>query len=633
MEEAADVLKISRVSMWLFSEDRTSIICHDMFSNSDEKKHRSGDIIQEKDFPTYFEAIKKERMIAAPDARTHPLTYEFTESYLIPNDIFSMLDVPVWLGGKVIGIICYESVGKQREWGPVDCDFATSIADMAALAVEGDRRRKAEESLKIQKQWSETIINLAPDIVVGLGVNSKITIFNKFAEELTGYSASEVIGKIWFDIFIPPEEKPSINIVWDKLVESVGKNHKHENFILTKDGRRLNIAWSNSVITSPLGEQMVLSMGQDVTLKRKMEEALEQSEIKHRSIFENANNAILIVEIENGTILLANKAAALFFQRPIEELVGMHQTELHPKGEEEEYSRKFREASDLQNAIVRGIFIVKRDGTKVPVQISCSSVTWQGKKVIQGIFTDVSSYKKMEDKLSKELADAQRLADIGTLSATVAHELRNPLGVIRTALYNIKRKNTDHNLDKHLGNIEKKVYDSDRIIQNLLSYARIKMPQRAPTSLQAIIDDSLSHCAEKFKNKNISFKNISHLPEGLTINADPTQISELLMNLLDNACLAVTSDQGQVAIEAKKLDAEEILEIKISDNGEGMDQEDLEKVFNPFFSGRVTGVGLGLPVCKHIVNLHGGMISIDSKKGKGTTVTVIIPINYAGQPQ
>lgn len=147
VETNAKTLKVDRVSLWLYNADCSEIICQSLYSSHDEH-FEQGMVLQSNQYPEYFKALEESRTIAASNARQDPRTSEFTENYLKPLNIFSMMDVPIRLRGKVIGVLCHEQVGEIREWSQEDQDFASSVSDMISLAMEADERRKTEEALR-----------------------------------------------------------------------------------------------------------------------------------------------------------------------------------------------------------------------------------------------------------------------------------------------------------------------------------------------------------------------------------------------------------------------------------------------------------------------------------------------------
>lgn len=142
----AEALKVERVSVWLYDRRQTAITCECLYVTS-AGEHEKGIKLQSKNYPLYFKALEENRTVAAGDARTDPRTAEFTRNYLIPLGIVSMMDVPIRLHGKVIGVVCHEHTGPQRDWTLEDQEFGGSLADFVSLAYEAARRKQAESRL------------------------------------------------------------------------------------------------------------------------------------------------------------------------------------------------------------------------------------------------------------------------------------------------------------------------------------------------------------------------------------------------------------------------------------------------------------------------------------------------------
>jgi len=141
-EAAASTLQVARVSVWFLDEARTKIVCKDLFEKA-QRRHSSGTELLAKDFPAYFRALESERTIAAHDAHRDPRTSCFSEGYLAPLGINSMLDVPIWNAQRMIGVVCHEHVGPRRTWNKDDETFAYLMAGFVALALERHREPRA----------------------------------------------------------------------------------------------------------------------------------------------------------------------------------------------------------------------------------------------------------------------------------------------------------------------------------------------------------------------------------------------------------------------------------------------------------------------------------------------------------
>jgi signal transduction histidine kinase len=223
----------------------------------------------------------------------------------------------------------------------------------------------------------------------------------------------------------------------------------------------------------------------------------------------------------------------------------------------------------------------------------------------------------------------KRLSDIGALSATVAHELRNPLGVIRAAAFNMRRKNQDSNLEKHLDRIDKKILESGQIINNLLFYSRIKSPHFESVRLVDIMKEAIEDAKAKYKGFGVIVKNSSRGLKTTMIEADSAQLLELFSNILNNAYEAFPEKKGMIDIKGAFDEHNGLVKISFIDSGCGIPEEIIHKVQDPFFTTKSQGTGLGLAVCFQVARLHGGNIEVASTKGKGSVFTVILPVKPA----
>ena len=281
------------------------------------------------------------------------------------------------------------------------------------------------------------------------------------------------------------------------------------------------------------------------------------------------------------------------------------------------------------------------------------SVLHQGRRPqrMLGIVQDITPRKRAEEVLRRdketfeglvvertsqllsaqqELERARHLSDLGGLAARVAHELRNPLGIIAAAAYNIQRKRINPDIDSNLLNIQKYVAESDRIIGNLLNYSRLKMPQFERVNIAALVSNCLDEGRGYFPLQEVTIVRRLSALQGLWIDADPGQINEIIQNILANAYQALEGRIGLITVLARRRSADR-LQISFADNGPGMTDDDLRRIYEPFFTRKAKGTGLGLPICRELMALHNGEILVTSRLNRGTTVTLIFPIRNAGR--
>jgi len=235
------------------------------------------------------------------------------------------------------------------------------------------------------------------------------------------------------------------------------------------------------------------------------------------------------------------------------------------------------------------------------------------------------SFNRMIQDLSgaqEKLIRSQRLAAIGQLAGSVSHELRNPLSVLRSSAYYLRSKlvNVDSKVQKHLNIIEEEVGNSDRLIADLLDFSRTKPPTLQRTYLNYIVEESLSR-VEIPPSLEVKQKITEGLP---AIRADTYQLEQVLVNLLNNAIQAMPNG-GTLTIRTWREKDNQY--VRIDDTGVGIKAEHMDRIFDPLFTTKARGIGLGLAVCKTLVENHGGTIVVDSTEGKGTSFTVGLAIN------
>lgn len=192
-EAASSTLNVKRASIWMYSKNRSSIKCMDLFEQI-SGEHSTGGELSKADFPAYFKAMAEERFINADQAHTDPRTIEFSKDYLGPLGIESMLDAPIRFGGQTIGVICLEHIGKFRCWNSQEITYVSSLADLVSHAVEAQKRSAAESALLASESRYKSLIDSIPDIIYQTDLSGKITYVSPSVYLVTGYTAEEAIG-------------------------------------------------------------------------------------------------------------------------------------------------------------------------------------------------------------------------------------------------------------------------------------------------------------------------------------------------------------------------------------------------------------------------------------------------------
>jgi signal transduction histidine kinase len=249
---------------------------------------------------------------------------------------------------------------------------------------------------------------------------------------------------------------------------------------------------------------------------------------------------------------------------------------------------------------------------------------------ILGVNQDITEHKRLEQQILR----SERLVTLGKLTGTVSHELRNPLGTIRNTLMVVDAKTRDQGIgvEGALDRIARNIRRCDDIISELFDYATCRPIKRQDTSLDAWLAAVLDDLA---------------VPEGITVRRalgdadakvtmDRERMRRVMFNLCDNACQAMTDERDEEVVDKERIltigteAAGNEVKISVTDTGTGMSQDTVAQIFEPLFSTKIFGVGLGLCIVKQIIEQHGGTLEVTSEEGRGTTFVVGLPMVRAG---
>ncbi|MBF0180843.1 MAG: PAS domain S-box protein [Magnetococcales bacterium] len=381
-------------------------------------------------------------------------------------------------------------------------------------------------------------------------------------------------------------------------------------------------------------------MAHDVTDLRKAREALIRSERKYRLLIESANDAIFVADAQTGIVLDANPMAGELLGRPVAELIGMHQTGLHPPDEVLRYQQLFQEQVIQGRGLLSDIHVVRKDGRHIPVDIRAGVTDLGDQLVILGIFRDMTERKAHEARLVEmNLELEQRVAgrtldlersnrDLEQFAYVASHDLQEPLRLITGYVQLLEKRyrgQLDAQADKYIAYVTDGVIHMQSLINNLLGYARMGKNRlaRIPTDLDEVFRRTLLHCEPVIRATGAV---VTHDPLP-TVSVDPVQMGQLLQNLLGNALKFRGEHAPVVHVSATREKG--CWTIACQDNGIGIDSRHQERIFLIFQKlhprTRYEGTGIGLTVCKRIVEGHGGRIWVESAPGQGSRFAFTIP--------
>jgi two-component system, NtrC family, sensor histidine kinase PilS len=355
-------------------------------------------------------------------------------------------------------------------------------------------------------------------------------------------------------------------------------------------------------------------------LLEEKETAFNQLDLLFRSIIESVDTGVLTTNLQ-GKIKTFNRAAETITAYQLSELENRHILGIFP-----ELDIFFEETGHESVRNRREIMVTNRKGIQIHLGCSISSLKNKHGKQIGHIliFQDLTEIKRMEENLEK----SKRLALIGEMAAGLAHEMRNPLASITGSIQLLSQTARIEETDKRLMQIIMRGKDQlDHFVRDFLLLARPIPENREPVYIREIAEEVM----ETIKLSNDWTQDIriaSTVSGNNKIIANKDQIRQMIQNLLMNALQALTRE-GNISVTVRNTAPEggmESVEIQVSDDGCGIEEQDLKNVFEPFFTNKEKGTGLGLTIVNRIVDGYGGKIKIESQINHGTTVTVWLPV-------
>jgi PAS domain S-box-containing protein len=485
------------------------------------------------------------------------------------------------------------------------------------------------------KKLMESILESMEGGVLAMDKDSRITFFNRSAEEITGYSKEEALGKKCCDILKSEVCEESCPL--EEVLEKEKPVFSYEISLTNQSGDQVPV----NITTAPLRDNEGNIIGavenfRDLTQHKGLWGKLREERNKAQQYL-NIAGVIIVAINEKGTVSLINKKGCQVLGYNEDEILGQNWFDLCvPESDREERKSVFdqvmagerEEAEDYENTIVN-----KQGEERI--------IAWHNTTLRDDEGNIIGTLSSGEDitvrKLTEEeLIQSEKMASLGQLAASVVHEVNNPLAgiMVYIKLFQKKYRNQklqDEKTEEQLAKMENELDRTTRIIRNLLAFARQSEPSMSPLDINKIIDAALPLVENQINLENIILeKNLdAELP---LVQADFDKIQQVLINILLNAIQAMP-EGGELTITTSTVPAVRLVDsyknavrIDIKDTGVGIAKENLKKLFTPFFTTKEkgVGVGLGLSVVHGIIGKHNGRIDVDSSPGAGTTFTIYL---------
>lgn len=368
----------------------------------------------------------------------------------------------------------------------------------------------------------------------------------------------------------------------------------------------------------------------NIMLKRKVGQVTENlvvSERKYRELIESSPDMIHIIS-SDGQIQMTNRISGELLGYSEPQIIGMNMTDLVVSDQKEDM--RYFMLSLFENGCGENEFTFQTgNGARIPVEMVATTLRDGGQsgRMASCFSRDIRVRKSLEE----ELIGSERLAIMGQMSAGLAHEINNPLGIILGHAQDLLAGAVDEKTrQESLEVIANNAVRAGRIVNGLLSFSRQGQPVKHPIELPDIIEASLLFVKPEIKHKKVSVS--KELPEkSMVISGDENQLQQVFVNLLLNAIHAL-NEKGEIIIRVsgQKTNGGRQALIELEDNGHGIRASDIDKVFQPFYTTKEGGFGLGLFISSIIVERHGGTIRAESEEGRGTKITLSLPLS--GEP-
>ena len=562
------------------------------------------------------------------------------------------LDIPFLI---VSGTIGEEIAVEAMQKGAADFLLKDRLARLGPAVKRALERKQVEEKLGASENELRALFAAMTDVVIVLDGEGR---YLKIAPTNPAYlyrKPQEMLGKTIHEVL--PKEQADFMIA--KIGEAIRTNQTvSSEYALPIDDREIWFAGR----TTRLTENSVVWVANDISERKRAEAQLVEHHATLNAILESSATPVFSIDNQyRYTSFNKAHAAVMKILYGAEIEMGHSILDYQIVPEDREISRKNIDRALLGQQFIESAYSGKPGPTRRYFEIAHNPICDPTGNVIGvSVFaSDITESRQAEETLqtyssrlaadvierTRELQEAQeqlvrheKMAVLGALAGGVGHELRNPLGVISNSVYYLKMVQPEANekIKKHHALIEQEVNNAGRIVGDLLDYARNISTEPKPGSLREMVEHTLSRFPVP-ASIQVSLKIPADRPQ---VYADPLHVEQILGNLITNAWQAMATPSSHTKAGSGTLDGggkltirahqkKQLVAIAVKDTGTGITPENMQKLFEPLFSTKINGIGLGLAVSKKLAEANGGRIEVESEVGKGSTFTLYLPVMSA----
>jgi PAS domain S-box-containing protein len=522
--------------------------------------------------------------------------------------------------------------------GP-DGAFAMLAAMAQALFSEDPERKQ----IVVPSQASEETrsqIDVSDEGVIVLDERGVIVGFDESAARIFGVTEKDVLGKDASALLVAVEEGAAPATIRVAKDGSSALEIRPDVLGLRRGGATIPLDLRVGKVSLD-GRPRFLLQVRDLVERRRREAPVRRAEARYRALVEQIPAVTFMAALDDG-------GNEMYVSPQIETLLGFSQQEwlddpvlwfkrLHVD-DQELWNQEFARGIATGGPFRAECRVIARDGRIVWILGEARLVRDDhGRPLfLQGIAFDITELKRAE----RQIRDAQetkirteRLAAVGRLAASIGHDIRNPLAAIGNAYYYVNKRLAgtplagDARVTQFLGVMDREIKACTRIVGDLLDYARERPPSLVACPLRPLVTDAISVVQAPAR-----VTIVNEVPDTLPIpDLDKDQFRQILVNLIQNGAEAIAPERdGRVVVSGSATEQEILL--AVADDGSGIPEEDLDKIFEPLFTSKVKGTGLGLPIVANIIARHGGSLAVESRRRVGTTFTLRLPRPRLGLP-
>ncbi|MHC4416143.1 MAG: PAS domain S-box protein [Planctomycetota bacterium] len=495
-------------------------------------------------------------------------------------------------------------------------------------------RNRGQEQLRLQAQLLDSV----RESLVATDLEGRVTYWGKAAESLYGYAPEEILGKSIMFLVKPEEELEERERMHQALETGSWKGQYRQQ---RKDGSAFWADTVLSLVTDRTGKPCgFIGIDRDITQAKQAEEALQESYNLFQAVVEGTSDAVFVKDLDGRYLVINSTGAAMLGRRP-EEVVGKDDTELFGEADARRIMETDRQimTTGVPHTLEETIDFRGKSATLFTSKAAYRDD--QGRIIgLTGISRDITERKQAEEnarQLEGDLVHVGRVSMLGEMAAALAHELNQPLTAI--ANYTEGCLGMLHSGDANpeelrdaMDRVAKLTHRTATIIQRIRRLVRKSDPHRSSVNMNDLVREVAALIDSETRIRRVTLR--LELAEALPIVlADSIQIQQVLLNLVHNGLDAITDAEDgprELTIRTSRQDSAGV-EVTVSDTGAGLSDEDAQQMFEPFFSTKPGGIGMGLTISRSIINAHGGRLWAESNPDRGAAVRFSLPVGR-GEP-